>query len=50
VIAARQLQWALVAASALSATTVAVFLPGGTYDFTGLNEAHPSVPAADVYQ
>lgn len=47
---ARQLQWALVAANALSAATVAVLVPDGTYDFTGLDDAHPSVPAEDVYQ
>lgn len=47
---ARQLQWALVATNALSAPTVAVLLPSGTYDFTGLDDAHPSVPASDIYQ
>lgn len=47
---ARQLQWALVAANALSAASVAVLLPDGTYDFSGLPDAHPSVPAGDVYQ
>ena len=47
---ARQLQWAIVATNALSATSVAVLLPDGTYDFTGLDEAHPSVPQEDFYQ
>ncbi len=47
---ALQLQWALVAANALSASTVAVLLPGGTYDFTGLDQAHRSVPEGDFYQ
>lgn len=50
VLRARQLQWAIVAANALTAETVVVLLPDGTYDFTGLDLAHPSVPAADVYQ
>jgi len=47
---ARQLQWAIVAANALTATSVAVLLPDGTYDFTGLDDAHPSVPPDDIYQ
>ncbi len=47
---ARQLQWAIVAANALSAATVTVLLPAGTYDFTGLDEAHRSVPEGDFYQ
>lgn len=47
---AAQLQWAVAAANALSAPTVTVLLPGGTYDFTGLDEAHTSVPDGDFYQ
>lgn len=47
---ARQLQWAIVATNALSAASVTVLLPGGTYDFTGLDDAHLSVPATDFYQ
>ncbi|MSQ03033.1 MAG: hypothetical protein EXR71_14285 [Myxococcales bacterium] len=47
---ARQLQWAIVATNNLSAASVAVLLPGGTYDFTGLDDAHPSVPTTDFYQ
>lgn len=47
---ARQLQWAVVATNALSAESVAVLLPDGTYDFTGLDQAHASVPEGDVYQ
>jgi len=29
---------------------VAVLLPDGTYGFTGLDDAHPSVPKGDFYQ
>ncbi len=29
---------------------MALLVPDGTYDFTGLNEAHRSVPPADVCQ
>jgi hypothetical protein len=47
---AQQLQWALVAANALSAASVSVLLPDGTYDFTGLDDAHASLPAEDFYQ
>jgi hypothetical protein len=47
---ARQLQWALVGANALGASSVAVLLPDGTYDFSVLHEAHLSVPTSDVYQ
>ena len=47
---ARQLQWAIVAVNALSAPSVTVLLPDGTYDFTGLDEAHASVPEGDFYQ
>ena len=47
---ARQLQWAIVATNALSATSVAVLLPDGTYDFTGLDDAHPSVPQDVSFQ
>jgi len=47
---ARQLQWAIVATNALSAESVAVLLPHGTYDFTGLDDAHASVPEEDSYQ
>jgi len=47
---ARQLQWALVAAHAPAAASVAVLLPAGTYDFTGLDEPHLLVPEGDVHQ
>ena len=47
---AQQLQWAFVAINALSAESVALLVPDGTYDFTGLHEAHGSVPADDIYQ
>ena len=47
---AEQLQWAFVAVNALSASTVAVLVPDGTYDFTGLNAPHASVPPEDFYQ
>ena len=47
---ARQLQWAIIAVNALSAPSVTVLLPAGTYDFTGLDEAHASVPDGDFYQ
>ncbi len=50
VLRARQLQWAIVATNALSAPSVTVLVPDGTYDFTGLDEAHPSVPEGDFYQ
>lgn len=47
---ARQLQWAIVAANALSAASVSVLVPEGTYDFSELHEAHPDVPEGDFYQ
>ena len=47
---AQQLQWALVAVNALSASTVAVLLPDGVYDFSGLHAAHASLPPEDFYQ
>ena len=47
---AQQLQWAIVAANALSAPSVTVLVPGGTYDFTGLDDAHASVPEEDIFQ
>ncbi|MDP7114888.1 MAG: hypothetical protein QGH45_23140, partial [Myxococcota bacterium] len=47
---ARQLQWAVVATNAISAASVAVLLPDGSYDFTGLDDAHSDVPEGDFYQ
>lgn len=47
---AQQLQWAFVALDAISAPTVALLFPDGTYDFTGLDSPHAVVPDDDVYQ